>query len=205
MRIDWVSAEELLFLLETFTNTEISIDILLSSVDNTNVSTLQGNQLVLEDFRSICARIHQVKLCQNTNSSVSIRVSGLSKLQSIAVGNISVCGSNSQNDCVGVRNKLKEHLVNLLLNVLWLITNRNLGHSWQIHQCQCKDTGRVDLEVNRIVADTLVVSGKTIGLSNNLFANLPELVELLTRHVQKFSPFRIRVAYDILKRLFGIF
>lgn len=69
---------------------------------------------------------HQVDLGQDTDGSGSLRVDFSCKFETIRVGEICVGGSDSKNDCVWLGNIFDNHILDLLLNILGLVSNRQL-------------------------------------------------------------------------------
>lgn len=57
-------------------------------------------------------------------------------LQSVRVGKVRVSRRYSQQQAVLLRNKLHKHVLDLVLDVCRLVTDRDFGHSRQIHQRQ---------------------------------------------------------------------
>ena len=68
--------------------------------------------------------LHQVNLGQNTDCSCSLRVDLSCKFESIRVGKICVGSGNSQNDGIGLSNVLDNHILDLPLNILGLVSDR---------------------------------------------------------------------------------
>lgn len=66
----------------------------------------------------------------------TLRIHFFGNLQSVRVGEIGVSRRHSQQQAVLLRNKLHKHVFDLVLDIRRLVTDRDFGHSRQIHQRQ---------------------------------------------------------------------
>lgn len=177
--------EEILLVLQSCSDGSLLVDVALSSVDDRDITETEGDDATGEDVDDIRALIpviqraseaqlarghadvHEIDLCQHTDSSCSLRVDFASHLETIRVGQISVGGGDGQDDRVGLHDELQEHLADLSLNIARLIADRNLcrgvrmgwrclgadetdlGQTGQINQSQGQDMRREDAKTNR--------------------------------------------------------
>jgi len=74
--------------------------------------------------------------CLIVNATHTLRVHFLCNLKSIRVGQVGVCWCNSKNKAVLTDNEFHQHVAYLDLNVVRLITDRDLGHAGKVNQCQ---------------------------------------------------------------------
>lgn len=97
---------------------------------------LEGNDAASKDVDNIGARIHQVNLGKDTDCSDPFWIDFSRKLESIRIGQISVCSGNCQNDRLGVSNILDDHVSDLFLNVVGLIAYRDLAKKSPHESCE---------------------------------------------------------------------
>ena len=88
------------------------------------------------------ANLHQVNLGQNTDCSLTIRVDLPRHLETVRVRQIRIRRGGGKDDTRGFRDILEQHIANLLLDILRLVTNGHLGKTGKIDQRQCQDVWR---------------------------------------------------------------
>ena len=71
--------------------------------------------------------IHQVELGENANRSLSHRIDAPGELECLRVDDVNVRWRYSEDDAVGFGNILGNERSRLLLNVRWLVADRNLS------------------------------------------------------------------------------
>ena len=120
---------------------------------------------------------------------LTVRVDFTSQLQTIRICQICVCGGYGEDDRVGFLDLLQHHLPDLALNIGGLVADRHLGQPGQIHQRQRQDTRREYAEADGLGRDPDILSRFCLGFPDDLFSNLVEIVELLARNMEEFSPF----------------
>lgn len=76
----------------------------------------------------------------------------------------------------------------MFLNVRRLVSNGDLGKTWQINQSQTQDVRRVHLEVDGLSVDALVRACDPVGLIFNLPLDFLEIVESAAGDVVELSP-----------------
>jgi len=79
-------------------------------------------------------RAHKINLGQDTYRPRPLRIDLSRQLQSIRVRQILVTRRDRQNDTTRLRNILQQHIPDLLLDILRLITNGHFGHTRQINE-----------------------------------------------------------------------
>mmetsp|Transcript_12818 Transcript_12818/g.21284 ORF Transcript_12818/g.21284 Transcript_12818/m.21284 type:complete len:258 (+) Transcript_12818:279-1052(+) len=180
--------EESFFLPETFPDTQVSVDILLSTINHSDVATSQGNDFVVENITGISPGIHEVKLREHSYSPVSVWVDRLSELQRITIGNVGICTGDGENDSIRIGNVLQAHLTDLLFDIYGLVANRIFSHSRQVHEGQSQDFRRIHFEMNGSRMDSFIFSSKAFSFSNNFGSDDREIIELSSRHMQELAP-----------------
>jgi hypothetical protein len=193
-----VVLEELPLVLERIGDRLLILDIPLSSVHNWDITQPQRNDATGENVDNVCSIVHQVDLGQHTDCPLSFGVNFSCELQTIRVGQIGVCGGDCQYDGIGFANLLHDHFSNLSLNVPWLISNRHLCQTGQVNQCERKDVGRVDPQVDGRWRNTRIATSLGFCLPYNFFPNLIEIMELLAGNVQELAPL-VRVVLVICR------
>ena len=106
------------------------VNVALSAVHNRHVAKAQWNHAAGKDIDDIRALVHQVHLGQHTHRATAIDVHFRRELQTIRVCQVRVGGRHRQNDRVRLGDVLEQHIPDLPLNVLWLVTYRVLGQTW---------------------------------------------------------------------------
>lgn len=182
-----VVLEEVFLVLQSIGDGPLVLNITLTAVDNGNVTQAQRNNSSSENIHNISALVHQINLTQHTNSALTLGVHLTRQLQTIGVGQILVGRGDGQNDGVGLADVLENHIPNLALNILGLISDGHLGQTGQIDQGQGEDVGRVDAQVDRNRRDTGIAADLGLRLPDNLLTNLVEVEELLARDMQELA------------------
>lgn len=113
-----------------------ALDILLGPVHHADVATAQRQQLVLENIARIRSLVHQIELGDDTDRPDALRVDLFGQLERITVGQIGVGGRDGQNQTRFLADELKDHALDLVLNVGWLIADRYLRQTGQIDKRQ---------------------------------------------------------------------
>ena len=199
--------EELAFGLEGNTDLLVRFDVSLSSVHHGNVTQSQRNDPSRQDINNVSSdipipkmsvrrtkreqrgsRAHKINLGQDTNRPRSLRVDFSRQLQPIRVRQILVARRDRQNDATRLRDILKQHISDLLLDILRLITDRHLGDTGQIDEGQREDVWRVDSEVDRDGRDSSIATGLGFSVFYDLLSNLVEIMELFAWEVEEFTP-----------------
>ena len=63
-----------------------------------------------------------------------------------------------------------------------------LCETWKIDERKSEDIRRVDSEIDGLGGDACILSGLELGIPDNLFSNLLEIVNLLAREMEELSP-----------------
>jgi len=92
--------------------------------------------------------IHEIYLGQDSDRSKALGIDFASEFQSIRVSQISVGGSNGEDDGVGFLNELEEHVADLNLNIARLISDSDLGETGKIDESEGEDVGGEDTKTN---------------------------------------------------------
>ncbi|KAH3667130.1 hypothetical protein OGAPHI_002779 [Ogataea philodendri] len=179
--IGWVVLEESSFVVQSLSDGLVVLNILLSSINDRDVSGPQWDDSACQNVNNVGSLVHQIDLGQNTNGSESFRVDLSGQLQTVTIGQILIGSIDGQNDRVWFRNELHDHLTNLFLNILRLVSNRNFGQSRQINKRQGQNVWRIDPQIDRNRANTRVFSRLCFGLSHDLLTDVVKVVELLAR------------------------
>lgn len=93
-----VTVEKFHFVFQCHLHRHSVIDILLCSVDNTNVSKFKKNLLIHKHLLSTGAFVHNIDFSNNPNSSLTFSIPLSSKFKSIRCGKILVSGYNTKNN-----------------------------------------------------------------------------------------------------------
>lgn len=143
-----VGFEKLALVLQGVRDGTLVLNVSLTSVDDGDIAESEGDDSSSKNVDDIGALVHEVNLGQDTDGPLSLGVNLAGELETVRVGQIGVCGSDGEDDGVGLANLLQNHVLDLLLNVSGLVSNRHLGQAGQIDKGQGEDVGRVDAEVD---------------------------------------------------------
>lgn len=197
------------------------VDITLAAVDDWDVAKTQRNDTSSENIYDVCSLvpgamsistvqytgekgyIHQVDLGEYTDRPQTLRVDFTRHLQTVRVGEILVGSGNGENDTTRLGDILHEHIADLLLDVLRLVSNGNLRQAGQIDEGECEHVRRVNAQVDRQGRDACVAARLGFGIAHDLVANLVEVVELLAGEMEELAPFVLVVlvlALDVAVR-----
>ena len=77
----------------------------------------------------------------------------------------------------------------MFLDILWLITDRDLCETREIDEGEGEDIGREDSEVDGGRGNAGVLSGFRVCFSDDFIAYFAKVVELLTCQMEELSPF----------------
>ena len=77
---------------------------------------------------------HKIDLGQDTYRPRSLRIDFSRQLQTVRVRQILITRRDRQNDTARLRNILQQHIPDLFLDILRLITNGHFGHTRQIDE-----------------------------------------------------------------------
>lgn len=75
---------------------------------------------------------------------LTLRINFFGHFESIGVGQIHVGWSHGKNQAALPADELQNHIFDLILNVLWLVTHWHLGDTRKVNQSQiqhCKENG----------------------------------------------------------------
>lgn len=111
------------------------IDILLRSVDNTNVSKFKKNLLIHKHLLSTGAFVHNINFGNNPYSSLTFSIPLSSKFKSIRCGKILVSGYNTKNNSFRITTISFCHFCCDSFDV-FLAVDIYSGYSWQIYYGQ---------------------------------------------------------------------
>lgn len=119
------------------------------------------------------ALVHQINLCQNTQCPLTVWVHSSRHFEWFSSAEISISWYDCHNDsslwlCISLAKFL-----NLLLNVFWLVSNWNLGQSWQINQSQINNRLWTDHHGDWFIRYVFIPATNDIRLHLNL---LPDFV-----------------------------
>lgn len=143
--------EELAFGLEGDADLLVCFNVSLPSVHDRNVTQSQRNDPSGQNVDDVSAsipiskcqpggqsrnggksRVHKIDLGQDTDRPRPLRVDLPRQLQPIRVRQILVTRRDRQNDTTRLRNILQQHIPDLLLDILRLITDGHFGHTGQV-------------------------------------------------------------------------
>ncbi len=115
--IGWMMFEEVCFGLEGFRHWLVCLNILLRSIDHTDEAKLEGINSAREDVQRICAMVHQIQLCLDTNCPSSHRINMARKFESFGIDDVDVRRRHSKDYRIGFRDVFGDKGPCLLLNV----------------------------------------------------------------------------------------
>ncbi len=188
-----VLLEEQCLVSHGLTNTLIAIDVTLTTVHHTNEASLEWNDLTGQNIDGIRSPVHQIQLCQHAQRPITSLIDLCSQLECITVGQIGIGCRDCQNDTVGLTDILKDHVLDLVLNITRLVTHWHLGDARQVNNGQVQHVWRINFEMDGQRRNSLVFSRETIGFIVNLLTNLIKVKEALVGHVEELTPLLIIV------------
>ena len=118
----------------------------------------------------------------------TFRVYFTCKLETIRVCKICVGSGDGEDDGVGLCDVLEDHVLDLFLDILWLITDRDLCETGEIDEGEGKDVGREDSEVDGSRGNARVLSCFLVCFSDDFIAYFAKVVELLAWKMEELSP-----------------
>ena len=196
-----MSLEELTRGLQGRTDGLVVLNVSLTTVDYWYISQSQRDDPASENIdnvRSLVPEVdclsnkmcempgrnsHQVDLRQNTNRPLTLRINLSCQLQPIRVRQVRVGCGDSKNDTSWSRDILEQHVPDLLLNIARLVADWNLCQARQIDEREGEDIRREDAQVDGKRGDASILARLGLGVANDLFPNLVEVVELLAGEV----------------------
>mmetsp|Transcript_436 Transcript_436/g.874 ORF Transcript_436/g.874 Transcript_436/m.874 type:complete len:287 (+) Transcript_436:1481-2341(+) len=181
--------EEFFFFLESCTNAQILVNVLLTTIDGRNVSPSQWVYAVQQYIGSIRSGVHQIQFCENSNGTIAVWINSLCHLQCITIGHIRVGRRDSKDNCVWVANKFQNHFLDLFLDVIGLVPHGHFCYPRQIDECQGQDVWRENFEADGVIGNALVATREPIGFANNFLSNLFKRMKPASGRVRKFTPF----------------
>jgi hypothetical protein len=124
------------------------VDITLTTVDDGYVSKSKRDDSSSENVDNVRSLIHEIYLGQDSDRSKTLGIDFTSEFQSIRVSQISVGGSNGEDDGVGLLNELQEHVADLNLNIARLISDSDLGETGKIDEGEGEDVRGEDTKTD---------------------------------------------------------
>ena len=100
-----------------------------------------------------------------------------------------ISGRDSKNNTRRLRDILEQHVADLLLNILRLVTDGHFRETGKVDKGERQNGGRENAEVDGYRRDARVAASLRLGVANNFGAYLIKVIELLAREVEEFSPF----------------
>jgi hypothetical protein len=140
--------EEISFVSKGFLDCFASLDIPLSSVDDRDISETERDDSPCEDINNVGSLVHQVDFCEDTNGATPLWIDFPRQFQTIRVCEICVTGCDGENDGIWFGDVLENHISDLSLNILWLISNRDLCEPREIDEGECEDIWGEDSQVD---------------------------------------------------------
>jgi len=196
-----VVLEELALIIQGLLDALGGVDVLLATVDDGDVAEAEGDDTAGKNVQDVGALVHNVNLGEDSDGPDTLRVDLPGEVEAVRVGKIGVGGRHSQNNRVLLGDELDAHVPDLLLNVLGLALDGDLGHARKIDQGEVKHAGRVNLEIDRDGGHALVAIGDLVRVLDDLLPDLVKVGEDLTRPVQELAPL---VGFLALLVLWGI-
>lgn len=137
-----VITEKLCLTLESIYEILLDVDILLTTVDDTNETEFKGIDASSKDVQSVGPSIHQIEFGQDTDGPATLWINGTSQFQGIRIREIDISSRDCKNDTrqnlgsysqgggckvpIRVRNVVEDKVSNLSFNITGLVSNRNL-------------------------------------------------------------------------------
>lgn len=129
-----VTVEKFHFIFQRHFHRHSVIDILLRSVDNTNVSKFKKNFLIHKHLLSTGTFVHDINFGNNSYSSLTFSIPLSSKFKSIRCGKILVSGYNTKNNSFRITTISFCHFCCDSFDV-FLAVDIYTSDSWQIYYC----------------------------------------------------------------------
>ena len=125
----------------------IPVDVLLTSIDDTDESELERVHSTGENVERVRSSVHEIQFRQYSDRATALWIDVSGQLERIRVGEIDVGGTNSENDTaaaesassesrvdtegspVGLRDVVQYEVADLTLDVGRLISDGNLGET----------------------------------------------------------------------------
>jgi len=152
--VNRVRAEVHALLLNSGLNRNLVVNILLSSVLNSNIAHSEGDFLIHDHPLGAHSSVHDVQFSQHSDSADTLRIKLTSHLETIRGGHIGVGGDNTENNSARVRHVSAAHIFGNCFDVLLLVgaSQRDTCYTGKINESQVgagvgeylKDDGLVD-------------------------------------------------------------
>ena len=113
----------------------LAIDIFLTPVNDPNVASPQGQELVLQDIFRVSSLVHQVKFSQNSNGPQTFRIRLPGQVEGVAGGYVRVGRGDGQDETGVPADVSHDHVLDLVPDVSWLVTHSDLGQTRQVDEC----------------------------------------------------------------------
>ena len=146
-----MGVEESHFLLHGSLDRDLSLDVFLGSVLDTDVTKTKGDLLVHDGSLGVSSLIHNIDLGDDTDGSNTLRVNSACHSQTFLSSHISVGGNDTKNNCSRVANISLGHTTSDLLDVLGLSCDRNESDTWQIDQGEIRASVGVHVQHDGVI------------------------------------------------------
>ena len=129
-----VGQEELSFGSHCSLDVLLAGDVLLATVHHWNVSSAERIDLVVNYVSCIRPFVHQVQFCENPNGAQTLRINRLCHGEGVGSCQVSVGRSDSQDETGLLADELHDHVLDLLLDVHWLVPDCDPRQARQVDQ-----------------------------------------------------------------------
>lgn len=157
-------------------------DIFLRSVLNADVAESKSHLLVHNHALSVCAAIHNIDLCYDTDGSDTFGVELTRHLKTVRGGHICVSGHHAKNDCAGITYVPVSHCTCNFFDVVGLASDGDTGDSGQVDKCKIGTRVGVHLEYNWLVNNVFIVSANFVREPDDVVLNFLEVCEFSSRN-----------------------
>ena len=121
--------------------------------------------------------------------TVTLRIYFTGKFETIGVCQVCIGGGDGKDDGIRFSDVFENHVANLFLNILWLISDRYLGEPRQIDEGEGEDVGGEDSQINRDRRNSSILSCLCVCFSYDFVSYFSKVVKLLTWEMEKLAPF----------------
>mmetsp|Transcript_39846 Transcript_39846/g.105648 ORF Transcript_39846/g.105648 Transcript_39846/m.105648 type:complete len:230 (+) Transcript_39846:1361-2050(+) len=186
-----VVLEELLLLLGMLLQLCPCLHILEAATRDAHKTEMQRVHPPLQHGEGVSGIVHEVKLCDNANGPVSLRVHFSRNCQCIRCREVRITSYDSQDQTSRVLDMRQHQLPDVPFYVGRLITDGHSSDPRQVNESEVDDPGRRDTENDRLVRYHLSGATDALRFTHNFFPNFVEIVELLPRSVLELTPLSV--------------
>lgn len=176
-------------------------DILLRSVLDSDKSKSQLHIFTLEHTFSVGTFVHNVNLCDNTNSSNTLWIKLTGHLQTVWGSHICVGWQHAKNDCSWVTAVPGSHTFCYFFNHGILSINWDSCNTRKIDHGKIWASVRINIENDWFINDILLLSTNLICQKVNCLFDLLKVGEFLIWYLFKLCP-RFNIFWSMIQSQF---